>query len=123
MNEMWGCWTTDITVGYLFDRMYNFIDQPNFVASFTTAMVDLLEPVHMATHFPSMLRFLKSLPDPIVTFLQPGMSSVIEFNRVRQTRFLLILKLTEALGNGGSDLRYPEKKKQLPIGRKAQYRI
>lgn len=93
MNEMWGCWTTDITVGYLFDRAYNFIDQPNFIASFTTAMVDLLTPVHVVTHFPLMLKFLKSLPDPIVVFLQPGMASVNKFNQVNRITSSQLLAL------------------------------
>ena len=82
LDEMWGCWTSDIIVGYLFERSYNFIDQPKFRASFTQAMIDLLEPVHFVTQFPMIIHMINALPESLIKVLQPGMASVIQFNNV-----------------------------------------
>ena len=82
LDEMWSCWASDTIVGYLFERSYNFIDQPDFRASFTQAMVDLLEPVHFVTQFPTVIHMINALPESLVKILQPGMASVIEFNNV-----------------------------------------
>ena len=83
MNDMWGCWTSDIIVGYCYERDYNFVDQPQFRAFFTDAMIDLLDPVHFITQFPWVMKIFQSLPNAVVTYMQPGMASVIHFNKVR----------------------------------------
>lgn len=82
LDNMWGCWTSDIIVGYCFNLAYNFIEQKDFRASFTNAMVDLLEPVHFITQFPAIIGWLNCLPDSVIKFLQPMMGSVIDFNKV-----------------------------------------
>ncbi|KAI9642746.1 hypothetical protein NHQ30_008477 [Ciborinia camelliae] len=81
LNEMWGCWTSDIIVGYCFERAHNFIEEPDFRASFTTAMMDLLEPVHVITQFPIISQAINLLPEKLVIFLQPQMASVLQFNQ------------------------------------------
>lgn len=83
INDMWGYWTPDIIVGYCFERFYEFIWQPNFRAFFTTAMIDLLETVHFVTQFPSIIHMLNRMPASWIKFLQSGMASVIQFNKVR----------------------------------------
>ena len=81
LDDMWGCWTSDIIVDYCFERDYHFADQPRFRAFFTDAMVDLLDPVHFVTQFPWAIKLVNLLPEFAVKFLQPGMASVIKFNR------------------------------------------
>ena len=80
LDDMWGCWTSDIIVDYCFERDYHFAEQPRFRAFFTDAMVDLLEPVHFVTQFPWMVKLMNLLPEQVIKFLQPGMASVIQFN-------------------------------------------
>ncbi|MCJ1391688.1 hypothetical protein MMC18_004553 [Xylographa bjoerkii] len=92
MNEMWGAWTSDIIVGYCFERDYNFVEQPDFRASFTSAMIDLLEPVHFVTQFPKIISFMNALPDSIIKFLQPGMASVLQFNEEMRDQIAGILQ-------------------------------
>ena len=82
LNEMWGCWTCDIIIEYCFEKNYHFIERDDLKSPFTTAMIDLLEPVHFVTQFPGLMAILTSLPDRVVKYLQPVMASVIDFNNV-----------------------------------------
>jgi cytochrome P450 len=81
LEDMWGCWTSDIVVDYCFERDYHFAEQPRFRASFADAMVDLLDPVHFVTQFPWAIKLVNLLPEQVILFLQPGMASVIKFNK------------------------------------------
>ena len=81
LDSMWGCWTSDIIVDYCFERDYHFADQPRFRAFFTDAMVDLLDPVHFVTQFPWAIKLVNLLPELVTKILQPGMASVIQFNK------------------------------------------
>lgn len=80
LDDMWGCWTSDIIVDYCFERDYSFAEQPRFRAFFTDAMVDLLDPVHFITQFPWVIKVANRFPDSMVTAMKPGMASVIKFN-------------------------------------------
>lgn len=80
LDDMWGCWTSDIIVDYCFERDYHFAEQPQFRAFFTDAMVDLLDPVHFVTQFPWVVKFVNMLPESMIKSMQPGMASVIQFN-------------------------------------------
>ncbi|KAL8983026.1 MAG: hypothetical protein Q9205_002616 [Flavoplaca limonia] len=80
LDDMWGCWTSDIIVDYCFERDYHFAEQPRFRAFFTDAMVDLLDPVHFVTQFPWVVKLVNLLPESAVKYMQPGMATVIQFN-------------------------------------------
>ena len=80
LDDMWGCWTSDIIVDYCFERDYHFAEQTRFRAFFTDAMVGLLDPVHFVTQFPWVIKVVNCFPDSVVTAMQPGMASVINFN-------------------------------------------
>ena len=82
LDEMWGCWTTDLIIEYCFEKRYQFIERDDLKSPFATAMIDLLAPVHFVTQFPGFMAILTSLPDPVIKFLQPEMTSVIDFNNV-----------------------------------------
>ena len=83
INEMWGCWTTDIIIEYCFERRYNFIRDPGFKAGLVASLIDLLEGVHWITQFPWMVKTMQLLPDSLVGWLDPRMKNVINFNKVR----------------------------------------
>ncbi|KAL8912792.1 MAG: hypothetical protein Q9171_002250 [Xanthocarpia ochracea] len=96
LDDMWGCWTSDIIVDYCFERDYHFAEQPRFRAFFTDAMVDLLDPVHFVTQFPGIIKLVNLLPEPVVKFLQPGMASVIQFNNEMTQQIVNIKKGAKA---------------------------
>lgn len=80
LDDMWGCWTSDIIVDYCFERDYHFAEQPRFRAFFTDAMVDRLDPVHFVTQFPWVVKLVNLLPEFAVKYMQPGMATAIQFN-------------------------------------------
>lgn len=82
VDHMWGCWTSDIINDYAFDKPHNFIDAPDFHASYTDAMVDLLEPVHYITQFPLATNLFKVLPLAWIKAMSPQMGTVMDFNNV-----------------------------------------
>ncbi|KXH25873.1 cytochrome P450 [Colletotrichum simmondsii] len=91
IDQMWGCWTSDIINDYAFDKPHNFLDAPDFHASYTDAMVDLLEPVHYITQFPLVTNLFKMLPLSWVKAMSPQMGTVLDFNNemTNQIRILL----------------------------------
>lgn len=80
LNDMWGCWTSDIIVDYCFERDYHFAEQPLFRAFIIDALVDLLDPIHFVTQFPWAIKIMNCFPESVITAIQPGMASVIKFN-------------------------------------------
>lgn len=83
LNDMWACFTSDVIVEYCFERRYDFIQEPGFKCAFAAALLDLIEPVHLVTHFQRLQRMLNCLPDRVVTTLMSGMASVNWFIQVR----------------------------------------
>lgn len=82
VNEMWGCWTLDIILGYVFGRQYDFIRGPDFKASLIASLFALLDGVHWITQFQWAVRMLYSLPDSFVGWMSSDMKRVISFNNV-----------------------------------------
>ncbi|KAI0437891.1 cytochrome protein [Xylaria telfairii] len=95
VNEMWGCWTTDIIIEYCFERTYNFIYEPNFKAPLVKSMMDLLDGVHWATQFPWLVTMMNWMPDTIVGWLDTRMKNVIKFNEE------MLAQVSEAIKNSG----------------------
>lgn len=93
MDHMWGCFTSDTIVEYCFDQSYRFLESPDFRASFVDAMNELTKQVHVVTQFPWIMAIVNRLPDSMVKTLQPGMTSVIDFNNVS------VLSTSAVLGN------------------------
>ncbi|KAI0452902.1 cytochrome protein [Xylaria acuta] len=93
VNEMWGCWTTDIITEYCFERQYNFIHKPNFKASFVKSFVDLLEGVHWITQFPWLATTMNWMPDAVVGWVDPRMKNVTNFNNE------MLAQVSEAIKN------------------------
>ncbi|CAG8959842.1 hypothetical protein HYFRA_00001751 [Hymenoscyphus fraxineus] len=84
LNEMWGCFTTDSIVEYCLETKYDFIETPDFRASFTKSMFELFEPVHYLTQFPIIRIVADLLPESVLCWLQPGMNTVLRFNESKE---------------------------------------
>ncbi|KAK1637102.1 cytochrome protein [Colletotrichum phormii] len=91
IDQMWGCWTSDIINDYAFDKPHNFLDAPDFHASYTDAMVDLLEPVHYITQFPLVTNMFKMLPLSWVKAMSPQMGTVLDFNNEMMSQIRILL--------------------------------
>ncbi|KAI4264336.1 MAG: hypothetical protein L6R42_000547 [Xanthoria sp. 1 TBL-2021] len=96
LDDMWGCWTSDIIVDYCFERDYHFAEQPRFRAFFTDAMVDLLTPVHFVTQFPWVVKLANMFPESMIKMMQPGMASVIKFNNEMKDQIIDIKRGNKA---------------------------
>ncbi|KAF2761110.1 putative P450 monooxygenase [Pseudovirgaria hyperparasitica] len=71
INDMWGCYTSDIIVEYAFEKRENFIETPEFRSAFQHALINLSEPIHTAMQFPWFTDAMKSLPDFLLNYLDP----------------------------------------------------
>ncbi|KAI0197878.1 cytochrome P450 [Astrocystis sublimbata] len=108
LSNMWGAFTGDIVVGYCLEEPYNFIEEPEFRAEFSDAMVNLLDPVHFITQFPWLIWIFKLLPDRLIAVLSPPMASVHAFNKEME-RQILRSKAARTMG------------KQSPVGPKSLF--
>ncbi|RDW76745.1 cytochrome P450 [Aspergillus mulundensis] len=93
VDDMFGCWATDIIAEYCFERQYGFIREPDFKSGFVDVMMDLVEPILWVTHFPLIIKLMQSLPDSVVSWLNPGMKNVLDFNAE------MLAQVNEALGH------------------------
>ncbi|KAI0192310.1 cytochrome P450 [Xylaria flabelliformis] len=96
VNEMWGCWTTDIITEYCFERRYDFIRERNFKASFVKSFIDLLDGVHWVTQFPWLASMMNWMPDAIIGWIDPRMESVTKFNNEMLAQVSEVIKDSES---------------------------
>ncbi|KAI0543835.1 cytochrome protein [Xylaria curta] len=96
VNEMWGCFATDIITEYCFERRYDFIREPNFKALFVKSLIDLLEGVHWVTQFPWLSTIMNWMPDAIIAWIDPRMESVTKFNNE------MLAQVSEVIKNSDS---------------------
>ncbi|KAH7032190.1 cytochrome protein [Macrophomina phaseolina] len=80
LNEAWGALAADSLTWYTQAMSYDFIEYPNFVAPFTTAIKNLAYSLHVTTHFPIVLRTLNALPQSLLESLNPEMGAVFRFH-------------------------------------------
>lgn len=83
IQEMWGCFSTEVIVNYCFGLSKQFIEAPDFRSAFHGAMMDIEDQVHIMTQFPILYRVMNLLPDRLIVWMQPKMSSMIDFNNVK----------------------------------------
>ncbi|KAI1745268.1 cytochrome protein [Xylaria scruposa] len=96
VNEMWGCFATDIITEYCFERRYDFIREPNFKASFVKSFIDLLDGVHWVTQFPWLTTMMNWMPDTTIGWIDPRMESVTRFNNE------MLAQVSEVIENSDS---------------------
>ncbi|MCJ1423011.1 hypothetical protein MMC29_000892 [Sticta canariensis] len=79
LNNVWAAFSTDIIILYAFAFSYDFIEYPDFVAPFTTSLIEMTKFTHFAGHFPWLLTFLQSVPDAVLGVVNPAMRPVFQF--------------------------------------------
>lgn len=82
MNDLFSSYVSDVIMTYAFNRSYGFLDRPDFISSFTSSIQGLKDFVHFAQQFPWLPRMLRSLPDGVLSYLQPSMKSILFFQTV-----------------------------------------
>ncbi|MCJ1396150.1 hypothetical protein MMC18_009039 [Xylographa bjoerkii] len=85
LNEAYAAFVSDAITYYTFAFSYNFLDYPDFVTPFTTSIRKLALSLHMAGHFPWLLKLLQTLPDTALATLNPMMKPVFDFHNVSAT--------------------------------------
>ena len=89
LNDMWAAFATDIIFFYCFAWSYDFLDYADFIAPFTTSLKQLANFVHIAGHFPWLLKVLQSLPDSALGIINPAMRPVFQFQNVSLSQTFL----------------------------------
>ena len=82
LNNLFTCYVADVITQYAFDKDYGFLDTCDFQSPFTLAIRSYKDIAHPCAQFPWLPRIIQKLPDSIITFLQPSMATVIQFQRV-----------------------------------------
>ena len=80
--NMFSCYTADVITKYSFDRTFDYLDSPDFVNPFTASFDGFKGFAHFSIQFPWLPKFLAKLPHPVVRFLQPAMTPVLDYQRV-----------------------------------------
>lgn len=80
---------TDIVTKFVFDKSYDLLDQPDFAATFHTAILDINEMGHWQRNFHIILPIMKILPRSLVQFMNPSAIDVLDFFDVSKTSSIL----------------------------------
>ena len=86
LNDAWAAFATDVITYYCFAWSYDFLDYPGFVGPFTKSIKELANSIHVAGHFPLVLKLLQSVPDFVVGKINPAVQPVFEFQDVGHMR-------------------------------------
>ncbi|KAL1621024.1 hypothetical protein SLS56_009387 [Neofusicoccum ribis] len=79
LTRLWGCLASDIVVGFAFDQPARFLDTPGFDSALNQCFTGMVEAVHWLTHVPLLARLSRSLPERLVTLLDPRMESFFAY--------------------------------------------
>lgn len=85
LDDAFAAFTTDSIIYYAFAWSYDFLNYPDFVAPFTTAIERMFKMSHIYTHFPWIIPFLESLPSSVSAVLQPSAVPYFAFRDVSVT--------------------------------------
>ncbi|KAI1459188.1 cytochrome protein [Annulohypoxylon moriforme] len=80
LDDMFACLIADVITQYSFDKNYSWLDMDGFESPFLQAVSGFKRITHQATYFPWLARVLISIPDPIVRFIQPSRSTILDFS-------------------------------------------
>ena len=82
LNDVWATLTADVITFFSFAWDNEFIEYPDFVAPFTSAIWHQARSVHAMGHFPWLLTLLGALPRRVLGILSPSMKPVFDFHEV-----------------------------------------
>ncbi|KAL5419969.1 hypothetical protein PMIN06_003909 [Paraphaeosphaeria minitans] len=79
LNDLYSSYVSDVIMSYAFNRSYGFLDEPDFVSSFTSSIQGLKDFVHYAQQLPWLPKVIDRLPDRLVGYIQPSMKAILHF--------------------------------------------
>jgi cytochrome P450 len=83
LSRAWMALTTDVITEYAFAKSYDQLDSPDFKDTLHDALVAIYTTGHFALHFPVVFPILDSLPDWLVTRMEPRLLPVVGLRKVR----------------------------------------
>jgi cytochrome P450 len=101
--------TTDVITEYAFAKSYDQLDSPDFQDTLHEALVAIYTTGHFALHFPIVFPILDSLPDWLVTKMEPRLLPVVGLRKVcmfltREKKHILITNRTLVVELGKSEM-------------------
>lgn len=85
LDDAFAAFTADITTYYLFARSYDFLNYPDFVTPFITALEKQFEMAKISEHFLWLIPFMESLPKSVTAAIQPSLVPYFNFRDVSVT--------------------------------------
>ena len=82
VNEMYAAFGAEIIMQYCFAWTNNYLDYPDFITPFTTAIRNAGLSLHVVTHMRWVGRLMRALPDSFIACSYPLMLPVLQFQRV-----------------------------------------
>jgi len=82
ISEAYGCFSADIVTEFAFARGYDYLDHPEFKATFVYMVAKVVDMMHTLFHFPILRTILKKLPESWVEKVNPKMAVIFAFRRV-----------------------------------------
>jgi len=61
---------------------HDILDAPEFVGPFTRSLKELANNVHIAGHFPLLLKVFQFMPESVVGIVDPATRPIIQFQNV-----------------------------------------
>ncbi|KAL9622050.1 MAG: hypothetical protein Q9160_003549 [Pyrenula sp. 1 TL-2023] len=86
IEEMWGCWASDVVIKYSFGGFRQCIEAPDFRSAFHRALANMILMVHVVTQFPLVFTIMDMLPERLVVWMEPTMELIIGFNKELATQ-------------------------------------
>ena len=83
INEAYAALVTDVITQFCFGWSSDFLGYQDFVAPFTTSLRALLLSTHVAVNFPWFRKLMQSLPEALVSIVNPLFIPVFQFQNVR----------------------------------------
>ncbi|KAF2476092.1 cytochrome P450 [Lindgomyces ingoldianus] len=85
LNNVFTSFVGDVTTQYSFNRDFKYLEDPNFLSPFTREIRSFLAMVYPCTQFPWLGRLLYTLPDSLVSSVQPATQGLQEFRASMST--------------------------------------
>lgn len=82
MHYAYMCLTTDVITLYALNHSWNLLDTPDFAPYWLKTLQATEALIHLMRHFNFLLKFFRALPPRLVELLNPGMSLLLQFQKV-----------------------------------------
>ena len=90
LNDLFSSYVADIATQTAFNHSYDFLDQPDFVSPFATAINKMKKQGHFCMQFPWIPRTLARLPHPVLKVLNPSMVPGMQYKAVKVSTNLVV---------------------------------